>query len=224
MVKPEDVKRVAKYAAGVLGAIAIAVAGTIFGVKNCKGESKEDKETQNKACVSCDSLRNDLVASRDTIVMLQDSLQSVCDSAYIWKAGRDSLQLENDSLKNVVDSLNLELTDCQNSKISSASQNSSSQGDGKGSGNNHRNGNSNSNRSTGNAGAFRQQEPAESKSAQTEPCKQDSVKSTGTVIIENAYEGGVINNYFGEQKAAEEYKQVQYKNGYVLTGERVRCK
>ena len=116
MVKPEDVKRVVKNAAVGLGVITIAVVGTIFGVKSCKGESKEDKETQNKACVSCDSLRNDLVASRDTIVMLQDSLQSVCGSAYIWKAGRDSLQLENDSLKNVADSLNLELTDCQNSK------------------------------------------------------------------------------------------------------------
>ena len=215
MVKPEDVKRVVKNAAVGLGVITIAVVGTIFGVKSCKGESKEDKEDPSKACVSCDSLRNDLVASRDSIVMLQDSLQL----AYVWKAGRDSLQLENDSLKNVADSLNLELTDCQNSKVLTASQNTGSNGDSKGNSSRSGNSNSNHNRSTGNTGSREQQKPAGQK-----PCEKDPVPSAETVIINNAYEGGVINNYFGEQKAAEEYKKVQYKNGYVLTGERVRCK
>ena len=83
--------------------------------------------------------------------------------------------------------------------------------------------------------------PAKSSDKPKEPAvpqDQKEIESGSTTVnvntpnnIINISNGGVINNYIEEQKKAEEqyikeYKCAQdaYKDGFVPTGRRVRCK
>ena len=205
-----SVKRIVANIA--IGVVTLGI--PLFFIGRC---SKADNGNDNKG--NTESVRAD-----STMQSLWAQNHKMHDALLVANDSIDVLNIKNDSLQFACDSLASELDDCQSSKVAVVKP-------------------APAKKSTS---SVKKSTPAKSsakpatnaKPANKSQEQQKEIQSGSTTVnvntpnnIINISEGGVINNYIEEQKKAEEqyikeYKCAQeaYKDGFVPTGRRVRCK
>lgn len=205
------VKRIAANIA--IGVVTLGI--PLFFIGRCSKADNGNDNKDNTESVRADSTMQSLWAQNHK---MHDALLVANDSI-------DVLNIKNDSLQFACDSLASELDDCQSSKVAVVKPVTLAK------------------KSTS---SVKKSTPAKSsakpatnaKPANKSQEQQKEIQSGSTTVnvntpnnIINISEGGVINNYIEEQKKAEEqyikeYKCAQeaYKDGFVPTGRRVRCK
>ena len=210
------VKRIAANI--VIGVVMLGI--PFFFIGRCSKANNKDDNKANTESVRADSTMQSLWAQNHK---MHEALLVANDSI-------DVLNTKNDSLQFACDSLASELDDCQSSKVAVAKPAPVKSVK-----------KSTSAKPSAKPSTVKSVTPAKSSNKPKEPAvpqDQKEIESGSTTVnvntpnnIINISNGGVINNYIEEQKKAEEqyikeYKCAQdaYKDGFVPTGRRVRCK
>jgi len=213
-------KNTAKRVAVNLAIGIITLGIPLFFIGRCSKANTKDDNKANTESVRADSTMQSLWAQNHK---MHDALLVANDSI-------DVLNTKNDSLQFACDSLASELDDCQSSKVAVAKPAPVKSVK-----------KSTSAKPSAKPSTVKSVTPAKSSDKPKEPAvpqDQKEIESGSTTVnvntpnnIINISNGGVINNYIEEQKKAEEqyikeYKCAQeaYKDGFVPTGRRVRCK
>lgn len=211
-------KNTAKRIAVNLAIGIIALGIPLFFVGRCSKANTKDDNKANTESVRADSTMQSLWAQNHK---MHDALLVANDSI-------DVLNTKNDSLQFACDSLASELDDCQSSKVAVVKPAPVKKETKK-------------SPTVAKPSTVKPVAPVKPSNKPQEPVVPQGpkeIESGSTTVnintpsnIININNGGVINNYIEEQKKAEEqyikeYKCAQeaYKDGFVPTGRRVRCK
>ncbi len=209
-------KNTAKRVAVNLAIGIIALGIPLFFVGRCSKANTKDDNKANTESIRADSTMQSLWAQNHK---MHDALLVANDSI-------DVLNTKNDSLQFACDSLVSELDDCQSSKVAVVKPAPVKK-------------TTTPVKKTTPAKSSAKSSTVKSTSKPQNPVVDQQQKESGSTTVNvntpnniiNISNGGVINNYIEEQKKAEEqyikeYKCAQeaYKDGFVPTGRRVRCK